>query len=237
MGGMGDTNSISRRALAALLVTTPCLAARPANAQAPPAKSRTNLIAILRESMGGANKPDEALQPVGKIKMDLPDGKQLEVEPAWFSFIGDMHIRFGFDSPNAILNASTDELAQLQLTVEQALDLATLNLKRTYGAPRLVPWNGGIVSLEGRSPDLNSSYFLDREFWRNLLRTNPEGIVVSVPKRGGLLFTPVKQTEAVERLRRSVAELHVSSGRLRVSSALYLFKDDRWTVYQAPGVP
>ena len=88
------------------------------------------------------------------------------------------------------------------------------------------------MQVEGKSPDLNSSYFLDRDFWRDLLRQHPEGIVAAVPKRGGLLFVPLSDRRAVNELRKGIAYLYSSSERLRVSSALYLFKDDHWTVFQ-----
>jgi len=90
------------------------------------------------------------------------------------------------------------------------------------------------MQVQGKSPDLDSSYFLDRAFWQNLLRQHREGIVVAAPKRGGLLFTPLADSEAVDVLRKSIADLFSSSESLRVSSALYLFKDDRWTVFQPP---
>jgi hypothetical protein len=35
-------------------------------------------------------------------------------------------------------------------------------------------------------------------------------------------------------LREYIFDLSRSSESLRISSALYLFKDDRWTVFQAP---
>jgi hypothetical protein len=135
-----------------------------------------------------------------------------------------------------MLNAKPDDLAGLNLSPAQALRLAVANIKRVYGDPVAKPWTGGLMQVHGKSPDLDSSYFLDRAFWQGLLRRHPEGIVVAVPKRGGLLFTPVTDGEAVERLRKGVALLHSSSDRMRVSSALYLFKDDRRTVFQPPHV-
>jgi hypothetical protein len=196
-------------------------------------KSGENLMVVLREAIG-ANKQDEALKPLGKGRMRLADGKEIEFEFAWFAFLGDMMIRFVFDSPNAMLNAPPQDLARLKLTPDQALQLAVGNIKRVYGAPIAKPWTGGLMQVQGRSPDLDSSYFLDRAFWQDLLRQNPEGIVVAVAKRGGLLFTPITDSKAVDSLRKGVAYLYSSSGQMRVSSALYLFKDDRWTVFQTP---
>lgn len=86
------------------------------------------------------------------------------------------------------------------------------------------------MQVQGRSPDFNSSYFLDREFWRGLLKQHPDGILVAVPKRGGLVFTPMNNREAANGLRKGIGYLYSSSGSMRV----YLFKDDRWTVFQPP---
>jgi hypothetical protein len=204
-------------------------------AQTPQAvdKSAENLMAVLRES-NGPNQQDEALKPMGRIRTKLADGKEIELELAWFLFLGDMQIRFVFDGPGYMPNATPQDLARLNLSPPQALQLAVDNIKRVYGPPIAKAWTGGIMEVEGKSPDLDSSYFLDREFWRNLLRQHQEGIVVAVAKRGGLLFTPLTDSRAVDVLRKSIAYLYSSSEHLRVSSALYLFKDDRWTVFQPP---
>jgi hypothetical protein len=44
------------------------------------------------------------------------------------------------------------------------------------------------------------------------------GIVVAVAKRGGLLFTPITDSKAMDRLRSGVAYLYSSRGTMRVSS-------------------
>jgi hypothetical protein len=192
-----------------------------------------NLMAVLREAIG-ANEPDEALHPLGKMRTKLADGREIEIELAWFAFLGDLQVRFVFDGPSYMRNATPQDLAGLNLSPTQALQLAIGNIKRVYGAPTARPWTGGLMQVQGKSPDLDSSYFLDRAFWRNLLRQHREGIVVAVPKRGGLLFTPLAESKAVDGLRKGIAYLYSSSDKLRVSLALYLFKDDRWTVFQAP---
>ena len=102
-----------------------------------------------------------------------------------------------------------------------------------YGKPQAIPWND-VFEVQGKSPDLDSSYFLDKEFWNAQLQKYPDGVVALVAKRGGLLFAPRSDAKAVDGLRRSVAYLYSSSGPLRVSSALYLFKDGKWSVFQAP---
>jgi len=194
--------------------------------------SVSNLMVVLRESQG-ANKQGESLVPMGKAKARLQDGREIEIDTGWFEYLGDMHIRFVFDTPTSMPNASPKDLERLKLTPEAALAVAVGNIKRVYGEPRAVPWNE-LFEVKGKSPDLDSSYFLDKEFWNAQLKKYPQGIVALVAKRGGLLFAPLSDGKAVEGMRKSVAYLHASSERLRISSALYLFKDGNWAVYQAP---
>jgi hypothetical protein len=199
-----------------------------------PDRSRDNLMVVVRESMG-ANRPDDAFVPTGKVKAKLPDGRVIEMEMASWEYIGDTHIRFVFDGPQMMINATPQDLSKLGLSgVDDALALALANIKRVYGEPSAMPWEGGLMQVKGKSPDLDSSYFLDRAYWQRLLQKHPEGLVVSVAKRGGLLFTPLSDSQSVERLKRGVAYLHSSSERLRVSSALFLFKDGKWSVFQPP---
>jgi hypothetical protein len=162
------------------------------------------------------------------------DGKDVTLELAWYSYLGDMQIRFVFDSPKVFRNATAEEFARLDLTPEAAVELALENIKRDYGKPFTEPYQDGIMYVVGASPDLDSSFFLDHEFWRGQLARHPEGLVAGVPKRGGLIFAPLYDHRAVALLRDNIFDLYRASESLRISSALYLFRDDRWTVFQAP---
>jgi len=204
--------------------------------QLPPgvSKSRENLMVVVRESIS-ANRSDDSFTPTGKVKARLQDGREIEFEMASWEFIGDLHIRFVFDSPHMMINATPPDLARLGVgAVDDALALALANIKRVYGAPSAKPWEGGIMQVKGKSPDLDSSYFLDRSYWQTLFQAHPEGLVVAVPKKGGLLYASASDNKAVERLKGGIAYLHSSSEKLRVSSALFLFKDGKWSVFQAP---
>lgn len=195
--------------------------------------SAQNLLVVLRESPG-ANKQDEALQPFGKIKAKLSDGREIEFEASWFQYLGDMHLRLVFDGERRVQSASPEDLEKLRLSPEQALSRAVDNLRRRYGHPVALPWSGGLMQVQGKSPDLDSSYFLDRSFWLDQLRHSPAGIVAAVPDRGGLVFAKADDTVALASLRFSAAALFASSDRTRISSGLYLFKDGRWSVFQPP---
>lgn len=204
-----------------------------ANASTNDAANPDKLMVVLRESIG-SNKQDTRLIPTGKVKAQLPDGKLVELEMASFEYIGDMHIRFVFDSERSMQSATPEDLKRLNLTPQTALQLAISNIKQTYGEPVAMPWSGGLMQVRGKSPDLDSSYFLDDAFWAKLLKRFPEGIVAAVIRREGLLFAPLSDSSAVRMLQSRIIDLHASSGSMRISSALYLFKDNHWTVFQAP---
>ena len=196
--------------------------------------SRDNFMVVVRESIG-ANRPDDTFIPTGKVRAKLSDGREIEMEMAHWEYIGDLHIRFVFDGRSLMQHATPQDLAKLGINnVDEALALALANIKRVYGEPSAKPWEGGLFQVQGKSPDLDSSYFLDRAYWQQLLKAHPEGLVVAVPNRGGLLYTPLSDTKAVERLKRGIEYLHSSSDRLRVSSGLFLFRDGKWSVFQAP---
>ncbi|MES2072132.1 MAG: hypothetical protein V4488_17385 [Pseudomonadota bacterium] len=190
-----------------------------AMAQDPRAASdHAGLMLVLREAPG-ANKPDDVMRPA---------------DSGWFDYLGDMQLRFVFDEAGSLRDASPRDLQALQLTPDQALRVALQNIKRVYGEPEIRRGNGGLMLIQARSADFGSSYLLDRELWSGLLAQAPAGLVVAAPKRGGLLFAPIADARSVERLRKIIAQLHSSGERGKLSSALYLFKDNRWTVFQAP---
>ena len=196
-------------------------------------KGAEMLVPVLRETVGG-NKQDEILTPLGPLRFTDSEGKENSVELAAFNYIGDMHVRFVFDAPTTMQNATPEDFVRLNLNAQSALSLAIGNLKRLYGEPTTSTLMGRLMQVTGKEDNFNSSYFLDRDLWRGLTRRNHEGVVVGVPKRGVLLYAAAADTESVNALRASIAGLHESSGQLRVSSGLYLFKDDRWSVFQAP---
>jgi uncharacterized protein YtpQ (UPF0354 family) len=195
--------------------------------------SADNLIVVLRES-AGENKADDTLQPYGRVTAQMPDGRRIDLATSWYRYLGDMHIRLVFDGGQTLQSASPNDLERLQLTPEDALSTAVTNLRRVYGAPVAVPWSGGLMQVQAKSPELASSYFLDRDFWELLQQAHPAGIVAAVPQREGIVFADLDDEDAVEALRFSAAALYASAGGTRISSALYLFKDGRWSVFQPP---
>ena len=216
-------------AAGAAMLSSPCAAQQEETFDT----SAGNLIVVLRESQG-ENKQEESLEPFGKVSARMPDGRRIEFDTSWYQYLGDMHIRLVFDGGQSMQSASPEDLARLQLSPQQALQVAVANLRRVYGAPDIQPWSGGLMQVHGKSSDLTSSYFLDRDFWQDLQARHPDGLVVAVPQRGGLVYAPVADDSAVTSLRFSAAALYAGGSGTRVSSALYLFKDGHWSVFQPP---
>ena len=192
------------------------------------------IMVVLRHA-AGASRTQEGLVPVAALEARLPDGSTASMSPAWYDLIGDLQARLVYVAPDSMRTLHAEELGALALTPEKALAAALANLERLHGAPVAKPWHN-LQIVNGSSPDYDSSYFLDRAFWRRLLASHPEGLVVAVPRTDLLLFTPASDTAAVDSLRQGVAGLHSGGGDYRLSAALYLFKDDRWTVFQ-PAAP
>lgn len=128
----------------------------------------------------------------------MADGREIELETSWYRYLGDMHIRLVFDGAQTLQSASPEDLSRLRLSPDEALKVAVANLRRRYGSPAVFPWSGGLMQVQGTAPDLTSSYFLDREFWQGLEHRHPEGLVVAVPRRGGLVYAPASDDDAVD---------------------------------------
>jgi hypothetical protein len=193
--------------------------------------SASNLLALLRESPG-ANKQDDSLRPMGRLKGTLPDGRVVEFEASWFDYLGDLHLRLVFDGERSVQSAMPEDLQRLHLSPEEALERAVDNLRKRYGPAVAQPWSGGLMQVQGTAAELNSSFLLDRTFWQEQLKAHPDGVVVAAPRRGGVVFAPASDAAAVLSLRFSAAALYAADERERLSSALYLFKQGRWTVFQ-----
>ena len=193
--------------------------------------SAGNLLAVLRESPG-ANKQEAALRPIGKVRATLKDGREVEFEASWVDWLGDLHVRLVFDGGQRLQTASPEDLERLQLSPDQAVARAMQNLRERYGAPVAEDFGGGLTVVRGGAPDLVSSYVLDQAFWMEQLRLHPQGVIVSAPQRTRIVFAPVGDDAALFSLQFSAAALFARDNRTRLSSALYLFKDGRWSVYQ-----
>jgi hypothetical protein len=198
---------------------------------APPEAVLESLLPILRERPG-ANKTEESLTLADAFDMELPGGGKATLALARFDLIGDLQLRLahGNDADGMVaLHASA--LEELGLSAQDGAALALANLRRLHGEPVATPWHN-LQRVGGRSAGLDSGYFLDRAFWRGRLEEHREGLVAAVPRTDLLLFAPASDAAAVASMRRGIPGLQAGGGDYRLSSALYLFKDDRWSVLQ-----
>ena len=192
-----------------------------------------NFMFVLRE-MIGANKPEFGFSAVGKVAVPLQNGESVDREFAWYNLIGDMHVRFVVDGKDTMQNLTSKEFLEFGLTPNEAVTIAIANIENKYGTPQATIYESGVGLIEGGSPDLVSSYFLDKTFWNELLKKYPEGLVVGVPKRGGMIFVPISNGSAVAWLEDNIHSLFETSEDMRVSAALYLFESGSWRVYRDP---
>ena len=189
------------------------------------------LLFVLRERPG-ADKHDESLALVEPFEVPLPGGAAATMAPAWFDLVGDLQLRLVRTTPEYVFTLHASELDELKLGVDDALALALANLHRLHGMPDASPWHD-VRRVGGRDEDVASAYFMDRVFWRARFAEHPDGLVAAVPRTDLLLFAPLADTAAVDSLRRGVPGLHAGGGDYRLSSALYLFEGERWSVFQA----
>jgi hypothetical protein len=191
-----------------------------------------NFMLVLREQEG-ANQSEFAYRPVGPLTFTI-EGKDQTVHFAWYGLLGDLVVRFVFDSEYTMQNLTGDEFAALELTPEAAADIAVRNIRARYGAPQAQPWQDGVMFVAGESPDVDSSYFLDLPFWNGVLATHAGGVIACVPERGGLLYAPAEAPVAVAALDDACNKLYRSAGRNRVSSARFLYTAAGWTLHSPP---
>jgi len=207
------------------------------SAAAEPDPRLSALLFVLRERPG-ADTPDEALAQVQPFSVTLPGGASVAMAPAWYDLIGDLQLRLVRDTPDSMLTlhaAELDELDELGLGADEAIAAALANLERRHGPPAVTPWHN-LRRVGTAEDELDSNWFLARAFWRARLAEHPAGLVVAVPRTDQLLFAPADDAPAVASMRVGIPDLHAQAGDWRLSSALYLFTDDRWTVLQ-PAAP
>ena len=189
------------------------------------------LLFVLRERPG-ANKPVESLVRVDPFEVPLPGGSgTAAMAPAWFDLLGDLQLRLVRDTPEWVFTLHASELADLKLGADEALAIALANFRRLHGPPSVSAWHN-LRRVGGATEDVDHAWFLDRALWRGLLAEHPDGLVAALPRTDLLVFAPATHGAAVDSMRRGIPGLHAGGGDYRLSGALYLFKDDRWTVFQ-----
>ena len=189
------------------------------------------LLFVLRERPG-ANKPEESLALVDPFEVPLPGGGgTAAMAPAWFDLVGDLQLRLVRDTPEWVFTLHASELADLNLCADEALAIALANFRRLHGPPSVSAWHN-LGRVGGTTEDVDHAWFLDRALWRGLLAEHPDGLVAALPRTDLLVFAPATDTAAVDSMRQGIPGLHAGGGDHRLSGALYLFRNDRWTLFQ-----
>jgi hypothetical protein len=190
------------------------------------------LLFVLRERPG-ANKTDESLALVDPFDVSLPGagGGSAGLAPAWFDLLGDLQLRLVRDTPECVYTLHASELDDLKLDADQAIAIALANFRRLHGPARVSAWHN-LRRVVGANEDVDHAWFIDRALWLGLLAEHPDGLVAALPRTDLLVFAPASDTAAVASMRQGIPGLHAGGADYRLSSALYLFKDGRWTVLQ-----
>ena len=188
-------------------------------------------LSLLLRERPGADKADETPALVAPFDVPLPGGGTAGLAPAWFDLIGDLQLRLVRHTADQVVTLHASQLADLGLDVDAALAVALANHRHQHGEPAVSAWHN-LRRVGGATAEADHAWFVDRALWRGLLAGHPEGLVVALPRIDLLVFAPASDTAAVNDMREGIPGLHAGSADYRLSSALYLFKDDRWTVLQ-----
>ena len=94
------------------------------------------LMVVLRESEG-CNSQESTLYKMSEMSISTPDvegnnSPLITADLAWYTFLGDMHLRFVFDKPNCFDNLTSKEFSDLKLSPKHALQRAVKNIKSVY---------------------------------------------------------------------------------------------------------
>ena len=195
----------------------------------------STLSFVLRERPG-ADKADDSLALVEPFSVPIPGGATASIAPAWFDLVGDLQLRLVRDADDSMLTLHASELEERRLGSEDAVAAALANFQRRHGPPAISAWHN-LRRVGSAAEDFDSNWFVDRVFWRARLAEHPGGVVAAVPRTDLLLFAPASDTAAVDSMRRGIPGLQAGGGDYRLSSALYLFEDDRWRVFQPAVAP
>jgi len=190
-------------------------------------RTRENLAFEIRQA-NGAVLPTEQVQWLPASAQDPRDTALVA------SYMGDLQLRFVFRTPGLPDSALTaDALTELDLNVQRALAIASLNFKRGNGTPIPAEFAKGIYVLRGVDAEHVANYLLERVFWRKQLERFPAGVVVAVPKRGILYFADAGNPQAVQDLTHLAAKMLHTAGTAALSRQLYVFGDTGWRVHGA----
>lgn len=141
---------------------------------------------------------------------------------------GDLYAILSYRLSNGIGSITVDDLADLNLTTEQAWALAKLQTAAIL-PPLLTPeqLQGGVVLFQGH--DLGSSLLVDLPGWSRLAASVGPNLVVAVVSDNLVFVGQMSDGPDLENLRKTVAEECVKQARC-ISSSLYRFRKGQWVI-------
>lgn len=198
----------------------------PSDAAAPPAGGREDIVPLIRSFRGTIRK----LQDIKPIIEPQVQG-DAALAPLIDTFVGDLDIRYAFDSEQGFRYLNLHDLKRLKLTRGELLGLAVTNFRRRYpklAVERPVAFVGRIVN----GGDLEPSLMLDAEFWEKEKARVSGEIVAGVPVRDVLWFTGATPRDNVSNLRENTERAHKEAGERAVSRLMYAWRNKRWEVFE-----
>jgi hypothetical protein len=200
-------------------------------------RRKDRLFAVLGQSPG-ERKLYPRPQLVGKVELKDNQGNRMSSELAAWDLLADIHVRFLFHTSGGYFIADLEEFQEVKInSLPYALKLATENLRRECGAPRVSQVVKGVSRVTGVAPGLNTGYFFDYEFWLEQLNRQPsgQGLAIGAPTREDLLFCSADDFEAIDRLRSESKRYYSdATAATRVSTAVLRLMNDGLSLIHMP---
>ena len=143
-------------------------------------------------------------------------------------FLGDMVLVYAIDYPSHVASVTQAHLDTSQLSEIRLKEKADLNLSRLLENIQIHQQNSAfMVVVDGF---YESSTILDRTLWTDISRQLEDDVVMVVPARDLVLFTPASNTEGVDFLAEARDNILVN-GTHQLSSLMYIWRDEGWQIF------
>ena len=196
---------------------------------APPAGSRNDIVPLVRSFTGPIRKIQD-IRPLTGAKVQGLEN-QPELAPLIDTFVGDLDIRYAFDSEQGFRYLNERDLKSLAIPRDQLLSLALANFHRRY--PKItIERPVAFIGMLANGGELEPSMMLDPVFWEKEKPRYGGELVAAVPARDVLWFTGLKPVENVNNLRANTERSHKAAGDRAISKLLYWWRNKRWEVLE-----
>jgi uncharacterized protein YtpQ (UPF0354 family) len=169
--------------------------------------------------------PLDALYPVVRHESFTQDNRSmgLYAEP----FVGDMVKVYAIDYPTYVAYVTKDHFDD-GLTVDALHAAAAQNLSRKIDEMEFQ--QHGDIFLVVSDGFYESSLVVDAAIWTSFAEQLGDNIVMSVPARDLLMFTPMAATEAIVFMQEYRDEI-IADGAHPLSELSYIWTDGAWSVF------